>query len=431
MVATADSNGLVGLGRVLAAGVCRLGTLALSVALIGCQAGAQSPPANDGGDTGDGDRPIIGEPPTSRATSSKAGFVFPGDEVTLTGTGDDPDQGEDDADPVLRWFQIEGTPVDLAGQDTPQATFAVPDRAVPGEILGFELQVTDADGNTATDAVFMFLPRGEAVLLAVAAGPSEAVSAGQEVTLSSAGSLNIPEESARYQWEQIEGPAVELRDADTPTAGFTAPDPGADEIELTFVLTLANKSESAEDVVAVTVVPDDGDGGPDVPEPPDGGGDPAAGQAAYADAGCAACHGDDAAGGTGPDLQGADRTAALEDRFAGGANHFGAMLGDVQIADIGGWLATLDGGADGGDGACDAAEADGEAGAAVFSGSICSACHQADASGNAAIGAPDLRGGDHTAALEERFVPEGPVHNGASLTQDEIVDLACWFNTLG
>ncbi|MHC4091677.1 MAG: PKD domain-containing protein, partial [Planctomycetota bacterium] len=393
---------------------------------VGCQvtAPADEAASSDGGSENGSVRPTVGEAPTARATSSVAGFVFPGDEVALTGTGSDPDQADGDPDPVLRWFQIEGTQIELAGADTDSAGFTVPQDVVPGETLGFELRVTDADGNTTTDAVFLFIPRGEAVVRAAASGPADAVLAGDEVTLSSSGSLNIPEESAEYLWEQVEGPAVELQNADTQSASFVAPDPGRDEITLLFELTLANRGETSRDVIEVIVAP----AGPGEPEPP--GGDPAAGQTAYAENGCSACHAEDASGGSGPNLQGADRAAALQERFGDGGNHFGTIMTDEQVGDVAAWLATLGDAADepdGPGGPCDVAGADAGTGEAAFAGNTCSTCHLADASG--LIG-PSLRGGDRTAALEERFLPEGTLHNGASLAEDEVLDLACWFSSL-
>lgn len=420
-----------------------------AILAVGCAmlmafgAGCQQSSGGSGGaladdDGGEDGAPLVGEQPTARATSSAYGFVFSGQEVALSGTGTDPDQGEGDPDPLLRWFQVAGTEVDLTGADTPEASFTVPDDVVPGEMLGFELRVTDADGNITSDWVYLFIPRGEAVLLATASGPDESVPAGTEVTLSSSGSVNIPEESAVYHWRQLEGPEVELHGGDTPTATFLAPDPGDNEMTLTFRLTLKNGELADEALVEVTVVPGDGEPGPG---PPDDGepseGDPAAGEAAYAAAGCGNCHGADAGGE--PNLQGAGRLSALEERFGSGGNHFGSTLADEEIVDVAAWLATLGEDADGGDGPdggeepgeqggpCDVPGADAGEGQAAYAAGTCGGCHGPDAEGGSAAA---LGGRDLTAALEERFLPEGTAHLGATLTEDEVRDLACWFSDL-
>jgi mono/diheme cytochrome c family protein len=205
--------------------------------------------------------------------------------------------------------------------------------------------VTDADGNTTADQAYVFVPSGSAVLLALASGPEEPVGSGAEVTLSSTGSLNIPEESAQYAWSQLEGPNVQLEDAETPSARFTAPEVAEGEVTLLLRLTLTNNDETAITHVEVTVVPDEGPAEPpeDEDEGADGGEDVAAGEAAYAAAGCAACHAADASGGSAPALQGPDRLAALEARLGGGGNHFGTTLTDEEIAAVAAWLATLGG----------------------------------------------------------------------------------------
>jgi len=324
--------------------------VALALLACGLACRGPAPPAEAAGDAGPptDDTPVVGEPPTARAASSTSGFVFPGDQITLSGSGDDPDLAESDPPLAMRWRQVSGGSVDLAGADSAQATFLVPDDVLPGDTLGFEFEVTDADGNRAADQVYLFVPQEGGVVLAIASGPAEPVEAGIEVRLSGSGSLNIPADSARYLWDQRRGPAVDLVDAETPTARFVAPELDEGEATLLFVLTLTNGEVRDTTRVEVTVVPaieappeegDAGDGGGEAPA----GDDVAAGEAAYAAAGCAACHGDGAAGGSGPDLQGPDGQPALEARFAGGANHFGTTLSDEDIARVAAWLATLGG----------------------------------------------------------------------------------------
>ena len=130
------------------------------------------------------------------------------------------------------------------------------------------------------------------------------------------------------------GEPVELIDADTASATFIAPEVAA-ETPITFSLAVSSATGSDSVEVSVTVI---------AAEPSDDGAavaDPAVGQASYGDNGCATCHGDDAGGVIGPDLRG-ERTAALQQRFADGAEHSATTLTEQEIADVAAWLATLE-----------------------------------------------------------------------------------------
>lgn len=228
----------------------RLGVLiALLLVLHGCAAGRGAAPATDADASDGGD---VGEPLVVRAATSQAGFVFPGDEVTLTGSMDE--AGEGVSAVVVQWVQTAGEPVTLTGDDPFVQQFVVPDDALPGETLGFEFRAIGSDGNEGSEAVYMFVPRGPAVLLALASGPIEPVVPGDTVTMRSIGSLNIPPESASYLWEIIEGPEMDVTGADSPTGTFTAPETD-EELTLRIRLTLENNGLTASDEAEVVVTP--------------------------------------------------------------------------------------------------------------------------------------------------------------------------------
>ncbi|HUU85351.1 MAG TPA: hypothetical protein VM243_17765 [Phycisphaerae bacterium] len=167
------------------------------------------------------------------------------------------------------------------------------------------------------------------------AGAPASIEAGQTVTLDGTASLSFIEgHELAYAWSQVGGDAVELSGADTASATFVAPGV-AQETVLTFRLTVSAPTGTDSVELSVTVAAPASDGDGDVQ------GDPAAGQAAYATAGCGACHGEDASGASGPDLRG-ERTPALEQRFGGGGNHLGTTLTEQEITDVAAWLATLE-----------------------------------------------------------------------------------------
>ncbi len=153
----------------------------------------------------------------------------------------------------------------------------------------------------------------------------------------------------------------------------------------------------------------DGNGGDDGP------GDLSPGEQAYVAQDCGVCHGGNAEGASAPAMAGLDELDALNARFADGAAHYGKSLSDQEITDVAAWLlgddATGDGGAD--------AVA---AGAEAFAAGTCPLCHGADAGGGAG---PTLAGLDEQAALEARFA-DGASHNGNTLTDQEIADVAAW-----
>ena len=168
------------------------------------------------------------------------------------------------------------------------------------------------------------------------AGRDQSVEEGETVALDGSGSLSFVDGAElSYAWSQIEGQPAELIGADSVRATFTAP-VVAEETVFTFRLIVSTGDSQDRDEVLITVAPSGGDeGGEGAP------GDPVAGQTAFLDNGCGACHADDATGGMGPALLG-DQTAALQERFSGGADHLGTTLTEAEITDIAAWLATLE-----------------------------------------------------------------------------------------
>ena len=190
--------------------------------------------------------------PTAAAGSDQT--VSEGDAVTLTGTGQDPEQS------VLTyaWRQTGGVPtMTLTGAATATTTFTVPELTGP-TTLTFTLTVTDAGGSpgtgkqSGTDVVVVTV-NADNDLPTADAGTDQTVSEGDAVTLS--GSGQDPENAAlSYAWTQTGGsPTVTLTGATTTTPTFTAPELAA-TTTLTFTLTVTDAGgASGTNMVAVTV----------------------------------------------------------------------------------------------------------------------------------------------------------------------------------
>jgi len=89
------------------------------------------------------------------------------------------------------------------------------------------------------------------------AGPDITTAADNLVTLDGSGSYD-PDGIARYIWQQIDGPQVDLKNADQAIASFIAPLGGVDGATLQFGLTISTDDTfSHQDTVNVTLNPDE------------------------------------------------------------------------------------------------------------------------------------------------------------------------------
>ena len=187
------------------------------------------------------------EPPTANAGFDQT--VSENTLVTLSGSGNDPDGfivG-------YLWFQLDGTPVELIGWDTPNPSFFAPEVDSDEELV-FELTVFDDVLLTpATDTVTITVLNAVSNTPPVAdAGRDQTVDANTPVTLSGSGS-DSDGTIVSYRWTQTSGTPVALSGANTPTTSFAAPDVDSDE-DLVFQLTVTDDSGArANDEVTVTI----------------------------------------------------------------------------------------------------------------------------------------------------------------------------------
>ncbi len=172
--------------------------------------------------------------------------------ITLIGSDSyDPDVG--DAVSTYLWKQISGPGVVLYGTGS-ERNFTAPN-VKENEQLVFCLTVVDVDGLRSTDTVSVtvnWVNTGPAA----DAGTDQTVDEGIIVQLDGSGSNDSDDGIFSYNWTQVEGTAVELLNADSQKAIFTAPDVTDDEI-LVFLLTVTDNSGVTDyDNVHVTVEAD-------------------------------------------------------------------------------------------------------------------------------------------------------------------------------
>jgi hypothetical protein len=129
-----------------------------------------------------------------------------------------------------------------------------------------QLIVNDGSVNSQPDTVTVSTENSAPV---ANAGADQTVEAGDMVTLSGADSFDHDNNISSYSWNQTNGPAVGLSTANETDATFTAPNADANDLTLTFQLTVKD-SEGLSDVDTCVIyitkagIPDrDNDGIPD------------------------------------------------------------------------------------------------------------------------------------------------------------------------
>ena len=198
------------------------------------------------------------------ASAGQDQIVNEGAFVTLDGSAS---SDSDDGIATYLWTQTGGTTVSLAGTSNAIASFTAPDVNLTGEVLTFQLTVTDHAGSKDSDMVSVNVtwendpPNAKA-------GPDQTVAEGSNVTLSGATSSDPDDGIASYLWAQTGGTPVYISNAASAAASFTAPDVTSGGETLTFLLTVTDAGGlQATDTVMVNVTwnnePPMADAGPD------------------------------------------------------------------------------------------------------------------------------------------------------------------------
>jgi hypothetical protein len=191
----------------------------------------------------------VNKPPVSNAGLDKT--VNEGDPVILDGTGSfDPDGSS----LTYSWIQVSGSAITLNNFSTATLSFIAPSVTSGGDVITFELAVTDSDGLSSTHAVNIQVNNIN-ILPIADAGSDQTISEGDSVMLNGTLSLDIDGIISSYSWQQISGAHSVLLDGQTtsnPT--FTAPYMTGDDIQLVFELTVMDNDQGTNSAnVTITI----------------------------------------------------------------------------------------------------------------------------------------------------------------------------------
>jgi len=153
-----------------------------------------------------------------------------------------------------QWTQLTGTAVTLVDASTATASFDTGGLGA-GEVLTFELSVTDDGGLVSTDTttVTMTSPNQPPV---ADAGPDATINLGATAVLDGSNSSDSDGTIVTYQWQQLSGTSVALQNATSAAASFDTTGLVGGEV-LTFELRVTdNNGAIASDQIALTIVSD-------------------------------------------------------------------------------------------------------------------------------------------------------------------------------
>ena len=168
-------------------------------------------------------------------------------DIWLTGEGSDPDNDH----LYYSWKQLDGENVDELPHLGKRIKFTAPSIS---SVLVFELTVSDGVYEV-TDTVTITVKTNDHAPTADA-GTGKSATEGDNVMLSGSG-YDGDGDPITYLWMQItDGTPVTLRDSDTQTPSFTAPNVGSEtSLTLVFELMVSDDSKNGTDNVTVTILP--------------------------------------------------------------------------------------------------------------------------------------------------------------------------------
>lgn len=195
---------------------------------------------------------VVGENQIPIPNAGPDQTVNEGAVVTLDGSGSSDPDGDD---LTYAWTQVSGPPVLLSDDQTATPTFTAPPVSFGGEMLTFQLVVSDGELTSSPDTVDIMVKNVNHAPEADAGG-DQTVNEGSGVTLSGVNSFDPDSDPLTYQWLQTAGPPVTLHGTNTATATCDAPFISggvSGTAVLTFELTVSDSDLSSSDTVTVTV----------------------------------------------------------------------------------------------------------------------------------------------------------------------------------
>jgi hypothetical protein len=189
----------------------------------------------------------VNRPPVANAGDDQA--VAEASPVALDGSNS---YDEDDEPLSYTWTQTGGPSVSLDLTDPVRPTFVAPLVGLAGEVLVFELAVSDTIA-VSTDSVSILVENVNHAPTADA-GPDQTRGEGALVALDGSASNDPDSDTLAYSWLQIGGPSVVLDDPNSATPSFTAPLVGSSGAVITLHLLVDDGYGGLDDdEVAITV----------------------------------------------------------------------------------------------------------------------------------------------------------------------------------
>jgi hypothetical protein len=185
--------------------------------------------------------------PTADAGTDKQ--VAEGASVTLNGSKSADSDGNIES---YMWMQTSGPMVTLSNPSSPITSFTAPEVGSAGELLTFELTVTDNDQLSNSDTVSVQIENINQLPIANA-GSDQTVHEGAAVSLNGTASSDPDGDELSFSWTQIDGTSVVLANADTAHPSFTSPEVSFTGDVLTFELTASDGIGTDTDTIIVTV----------------------------------------------------------------------------------------------------------------------------------------------------------------------------------
>ncbi len=187
-------------------------------------------------------------PETATPLTATSVIADENSDVTLFGLV----EGGGDGAATVAWSQIGGPPVVLTDADGTSPSFQTPE-SVTNATFSFRMEVTD-DGQTESTVVTVAMT-GDNDPVALDLGNDLVVDERSPVQLN-ATAVDPEGMSFIYTWRQVDGPEVELRDSDTLSPSFDAPEL-FETTDIVFELEATDGNTTVTEQVTVTVIADD------------------------------------------------------------------------------------------------------------------------------------------------------------------------------